>query len=557
MSFLKELFEYKPENYNILIWTLPDKKSYWFSDTNVAEQIVNNISNDKDVYVGCGLVSQHFITQLDNPEYRRCPQDKIAGIPGLWVDIDVKGEGHEKENLPPDKESALELISEIPVEPSYIIDSGHGYQCWWLFKEPWLFDGEEERAEAKDLVKDWIYTIRNIARNEGWDVDATIDLSRVLRVPGTFNNKGAQVPVKVVSPSEDDCEPNRYNLERFEEYLIDTSEVEIDCVEDGINPEVGELDLSPNAEPPFDKWEALQSIEPNVKKSWNHERKDLQDQSASAYDMSLATYAAMADWTDNEIARLLIAHRRNNNEDLKLRQDYYRRTIKKARKFCAKEKSKEKLDEIVDKAEEEGENGKVKKEILSHISNLFGIKIKRFVKYTSDPPQYRLETTKGNTMVGSGKAVLRQNTFRSKVFEATNTVIPKFKSDKWDNIIQALGNAVIEESLGEEATDEGTARTWISNYLNERTVMDFVDEENAGEIAELQSPFRQEGSVYIFGDDFRRWLKISQMEKISAKQMGAILRSYNCSPEKINIMMDGKRTTRGVWKLPDSEFNDE
>ena len=39
----------------------------------------------------------------------------------------------------------------------------------------------------------------------------------------------------------------------------------------------------------------------------------------------------MAGWSDQEIANLLIAHRRHFNEDLKLRDSYYAKTISKAR----------------------------------------------------------------------------------------------------------------------------------------------------------------------------------------------------------------------------------
>jgi putative DNA primase/helicase len=93
----------------------------------------------------------------------------------------------------------------------------------------------------------------------------------------------------------------------------------------------GALTLSNDAEPPAMKFAALLENEPKVKRSFEHKRKDLTDQSASSYDLSLATFAAYAGWTDQEIANLIIAHRRERGEDLKTRQDYFARTIAKAR----------------------------------------------------------------------------------------------------------------------------------------------------------------------------------------------------------------------------------
>lgn len=92
------------------------------------------------------------------------------------------------------------------------------------------------------------------------------------------------------------------------------------------------LDLNPKANPPFEKFDLLLEVEPRCRLSWEHNRADLADQSQSAYDQSLANFAAMAGWTGQEIADLIIANRRKHSADLKLRRDYYRRTIANARK---------------------------------------------------------------------------------------------------------------------------------------------------------------------------------------------------------------------------------
>jgi len=555
---IRELFGQKPEDYYMLIWTLPNKRSYWVQSVDEVDELREELAGQQNVYFGVGLVGEDYVEGLYNPQAKRCPQEKIAGIGGLWADIDVRtGDIHEQDNLPPSKEKAMELIESAPFEPSYIIDSGNGYQCWWLFEELWLLDNEGKRQEAKELVKSWTYTLRAIADDRfGWDIDCTIDLSRVMRLPGTKNMKNTP-PKDVAFVEEEGVRYNRYSLQERTidlDYIDDTSYQ----VDDAIEYEVGELVLDPQAEPPQGKWTALMQNQPKVAESFRQERDDIQDQSASGYDMSLANFAVQADWSDQEIVNLLIAHRRENNEDLKLRQDYYERTIKKARYKTAKEQSADSLDNVAHLAEkmkaEEGDvdeltSKEVRKHVLKHISNLMDIKIKRFVKYTSDPPKFKLETSKGSTIIGSGSSVLSQSTFRGKIFEATNTLVPKFKGEQWDKIVQALGVCLEEESIGDAATNKGTAKQWLEDYLNDRALMQWGLDDEEG-IARSKNPFKKDDYIYIFGSDFRKWLRVSEMEKINAKEMGTILKSYGCQPERVNVTIAEENTTRSVWRLP-------
>jgi hypothetical protein len=107
------------------------------------------------------------------------------------------------------------------------------------------------------------------------------------------------------------------------------------AVEESVTPankgSVPEFDLSRDAEPPADKLRALLQ-NPKVRASWDHDRDDLQDRSASAYDLSLASFAAARGWSDQEIVDLLIASRRHNHKPVKLRADYYERTLTTARR---------------------------------------------------------------------------------------------------------------------------------------------------------------------------------------------------------------------------------
>jgi putative DNA primase/helicase len=99
--------------------------------------------------------------------------------------------------------------------------------------------------------------------------------------------------------------------------------------------QVGALRLNRAAEPPTVKWSLLCEAVPRAFAMFNHTQRT-PDGSASSYDMSLANYAVSAGWTDQEIADLLIAHRRTHNAKPKADLNYYlARTIAEARSEAA------------------------------------------------------------------------------------------------------------------------------------------------------------------------------------------------------------------------------
>lgn len=94
----------------------------------------------------------------------------------------------------------------------------------------------------------------------------------------------------------------------------------------------GALRINQDAEPPPVKWSMLCEAEPRALASFNHTVQTA-DGSASSYDMALANYAASAHWTDQEIADLIIAHRRTHKAKQKANlEDYLARTIREARR---------------------------------------------------------------------------------------------------------------------------------------------------------------------------------------------------------------------------------
>ena len=316
LELLESLFgeALSPER-RIAVFTTPGRRTRLFADYQQLAEYAVQQSRTQNVYFGLGLVA--------GQPAGRGRLDDIAGIGGLWCDIDVAGEAHPKANLPKSIEEARSLLAEMPLRPSAIVSSGHGLHAYWLLHEPWLFPSDADRQAAAMLAKRWHALVCRKAATRGWGLENLGDLTRVLRIPGTLNHSGNGQPVEVRML---EFEPDRrYAPDDFEPYLP-TEPAPATAA-------VGELIIRPDAEPPATKLLETAGHSPLFWQTWNRQRTDLADSSASGYDLSLATIAALRGWSDQEIADLLIAFRRHHGDkpEKALRPDYLRRTIAKAR----------------------------------------------------------------------------------------------------------------------------------------------------------------------------------------------------------------------------------
>jgi putative DNA primase/helicase len=227
-SFFQLVYGDDPPGH-LVLWTRQDKQAHWLpaDDLEAASPLALRLSTAFDVYCGVALQDKTAAFAKWRADPRNSGEPSTRGysetalaIPGLWVDADLKGPAHKAINLPPTMEAAWALLTEFPFAPTIVIDSGHGLQAWWLFRELWTLETAAERQTAQALARCFIATIQANAAAHGWQVDPTHDLARVLRVPGTWNRKLEPVPVRVIEYNET-C---RYNPSDFEPYLIEISD---------------------------------------------------------------------------------------------------------------------------------------------------------------------------------------------------------------------------------------------------------------------------------------------------------------------------------------------
>lgn len=146
----------------------------------------------------------------------------LLALTAAFCDVDVGSEGHKTAAKYQTKDEARAAVEQFPLRPSILIDSGGGFQCYFLFREPVRLTAAEGLQAGTPPPLDAHPTIaqveginRGLALALGGDVAAT-DAARILRLPGTFNMKlaGNPRPVEIVW-----CEPDRlYDLADFAKY---------------------------------------------------------------------------------------------------------------------------------------------------------------------------------------------------------------------------------------------------------------------------------------------------------------------------------------------------
>jgi len=534
MKFIEELQSGIPEEAKgyFLLWNKngESKTSHWYpigQEANIQDMV-------GDVYIGVCTSPKDF------GQSQRCKSQDTAGMMGLWLDVDILDPVHKKPNLPPDKETALSLIESIlPLGPSIVVNSGHGLQLWWLFKEYWAFDDVREREEGARLAKRFVHTFRQAFDKKGYDIDAVHDLARVMRLPGTMNCK--QKPFKKVTMNKPTG--NRYNPSDIEGFLLAEPRIQM------AKPlPKGNLILDPNAVPPFTKWEVLKTLDKGVEQAWEN-KKAIQDKSASGYDMALANYAASVEWTDQEICNLLVAHRAKHGHDLKLnRVDYYRRTIAKARELTSQETHQEEIADIVREYATTPKQDIPEDQIkvgLEHVSSILGVEITKVIRYTSDPPTYAIETTFGRANLGTIESLTGQTKARNFIAARTGKWVRKKTAGIWDNVVQLLLNAVEIEDIGSEATTQGLGEAWLHKYLLGNTIRPVSSPEGL--------PYwYNEYQLAVQGATVRDWLLLNNSEKtgLSAREFGITMKVVGCKVGKLDTKVGGKRTSRSIWILP-------
>jgi len=168
-----------------------------------------------DTYLNCCTLAQR-------PTSGRGGAQDTAATVAVWADLDVAGAGHRLHSDPgcerrlPTEAEVFELLDDLGLPPSHLVDSGHGRHAWWDLTAPQVFTTDERRDSFTHLSQRFGATVIELGRREGFHVDNVSDPARILRVPGTVNRKGDPRPVRLVETHPE----RRYTVAQIEDVLI-------------------------------------------------------------------------------------------------------------------------------------------------------------------------------------------------------------------------------------------------------------------------------------------------------------------------------------------------
>ena len=302
----------------------------------------------------------------------------------------------------------------------------------------------------------------------------------------------------------------------------------------------GGLALDPDAEPSAVRLDALLTADPKFRRSWGQDRKD---QSPTAYDLSLATMAMQAGWSDQEVVNLLICWRRKHGHDLKLGEGYYEIILSKAKEPIVMAQAQEQLEEaLLLRPEDQSEV------LKANLKTLFRVDIIRIVKYIGDPPIYYMYTKQGDITLGEISSITSQAAFRNMLAMTTGVWITAVSLKAWDKRVQALLLACEEIDVGDASHLAQETNAWLEEYLLKKPPR---EEDQWLKAAEAKQPFILNGKVHIFMDDFRKWLDINIGEQITSHAIGRRLKQCQARTEKVNVKIGNSWTSRTTWQLPE------
>jgi hypothetical protein len=115
------------------------------------------------------------------PPGRGKKKEDVRDIVCVWADVD--GKDFEDGG----KETALRNVKAFPIPPSIIVDSGHGYHCYWVLEKPLVGLDDEKMFSFKQILS-------GVVKALGADRQK-VDHVCCLRLPGTTNTKDEEAPV--------------------------------------------------------------------------------------------------------------------------------------------------------------------------------------------------------------------------------------------------------------------------------------------------------------------------------------------------------------------------
>lgn len=154
---------------------LPARVSHWYEGQCPSQfHILPGVNVYAGVHPTTVIPPTNATGKPQQPCYVRSQKWCIAAVNCLFAELDLKDFNN-------DLSALTGHIDSLPVPPSVQIFSGGGIHAYWLFAEPFIIASDDHRTAIDYVQKAWVTLV-------GGD-DASKDLTRILRVPDTYNYK--------------------------------------------------------------------------------------------------------------------------------------------------------------------------------------------------------------------------------------------------------------------------------------------------------------------------------------------------------------------------------
>jgi hypothetical protein len=143
--------------------------------------VATKMPDTADVYFGVSPVSGPARTDAG-----RGTASDVTRLATLPIDLDIKPKGCKDMDIA--RTIAAEVGITVGTKPSVTVSTGHGLHAYWPVTDG-AINTEFTTAAASALLRRWGRLVAAVAGRHDVHVDNVFDLSRMLRVPGSFNNK--------------------------------------------------------------------------------------------------------------------------------------------------------------------------------------------------------------------------------------------------------------------------------------------------------------------------------------------------------------------------------
>jgi hypothetical protein len=505
----------------------------------------------------------------DHGPARRCVSAEIAGITGFWADLDLRSDAHSKKALPATVADALSIIP-ASMPPTIVILTGNGAHAWWIFKEPYIFDDDDDRQAMATHVARWHTLLCLNASSRGWAYDRLSDLARILRIPGTRNLKDPANPKDVVVHSFTD---RRYNLSDFTQYLDDAAIPDAQAQENAAREWAERfadkpLLINTDARIPQEMLDGWMAADMRFKNTWLRQRHDLKDQSQSGYDLALAVFGTEAGLNEQQIVDLIVHHRSQFAQKHRTRVDYFQRTIATASRRspgvtplpyapapgattgnAAPPGAQGAPQEASARNGASPDPATTRALLCQRISEVLGVRVCRIVKFTGKEPTFHMELEEGKIEFQNVGKLISQDSVRLAVAGSIGKLIRKLKPKIWEQLAQVMLDACIIEQGGEEIEWEGAARMYVAHYLSETG---FIDTLEGQQVQNQRKPILLDGKVAICASDLQMYVNKTTFQGLSIKAVASMLGVLGGK----SIRVRGARfKEQSRWILPVDQFD--